>query len=323
MILSISVPTDEIQFMKKITAFAPATIANFNVGFDILGLSLGNIGDEITLIPNGTKENKIIEMINGDNLPLEIDKNCSSVVIRKMQEAQNNFLGVDIILKKGFSSGSGLGSSSASSAVAAFGYNELIGNPYSNKELVAFAAEGERVACGSAHIDNVAPSILGGIILAKGKNTNDILELPVLKDLFAVTLYPHIKLNTSDSRKILKTTLSVATFSQQMGLMGAFVVSLYEKDYDLFSDSLQDLVIEPMRSLLIPKFKEMKQAALENKALAFGISGSGPSIFAMAKGKENAEIIKTALEKVYQNVDISIQTYINPVCKGNGARIIS
>lgn len=308
--------------MKKITAFAPATIANFNVGFDILGLSLGNIGDEITLTPNGTTENKIIEMINGDNLPLEIDKNCSSVVIRKMQEAQNSFIGVDIILKKGFSSGSGLGSSSASSAVAAFGYNELIGNPYSKKELVAFAAEGERVACGSAHIDNVAPSILGGIILAKGKNTSDILELPVLEDLFAVTLYPHVKLNTSDSRKILKSTLSVATFSQQMGLMGAFVVSLYEKDYDLFSDSLQDLVIEPMRSLLIPKFKEMKQTALENNALAFGISGSGPSVFAIAKGKENAEIIRNALEKVYQNVDISIQTYINPICKGNGARII-
>ncbi len=308
--------------MKKIKAFAPATIANFNVGFDILGLSLGNMGDEITLTPNGTTENKIIEMINGDNLPKEADKNCSSVVIRKMQEAQNDFLGVDIILTKGFSSGSGLGSSSASSAVAAFGYNELIGNPYSKKELVAFAAEGERVACGSAHIDNVAPSILGGIILAKGKNTNDILELPVLEDLFAVTLYPHVKLNTSDSRKILKSTLSVATFSQQMGLMGAFVVSLYEKDYDLFSDSLQDLVIEPMRSLLIPKFKEMKQTALAHNALAFGISGSGPSVFAIAKGKENAEIIKNALEKVYQHVDISIQTYINPICKGNGARII-
>lgn len=308
--------------MKKITAFAPATIANFNVGFDILGLSLGNMGDEITLTPNGTTENKILEIINGDNLPKEADKNCSSVVIRKMQEAQNEFIGVDIILKKGFSSGSGLGSSSASSAAAAFGYNELIGKPYSNKELVVFAAEGERVACGSAHVDNVAPSILGGIILSKGNRQNDILELPVLEDLFAVTLYPHVKLNTSDSRKILKSTLSVATFSQQMGLMGAFVVSLYEKDYDLFSDSLQDLVIEPMRSLLIPKFKEMKQAALDNKALAFGISGSGPSVFAIAKGKENAEIIKNALEKVYQHVDIPIQTYINPVCKGNGARIV-
>lgn len=308
--------------MKKITAFAPATIANFNVGFDILGLSLGNMGDEITLTPNGTTENKILEIINGENLPKEAYKNCSSVVIRKMQEDQNEFMGVDIVLKKGFSSGSGLGSSSASSAAAAFGYNELIDNPYSTKELVAFAAEGERVACGSAHVDNVAPSLLGGIILSKGNKQNDILQLPVLEDLYAVTLYPHVKLNTSDSRKILKSTLSVATFSKQMGLMGTFVVSLYEKNYELFSESLQDLVIEPMRSLLIPKFEEMKQAALKSEALAFGISGSGPSIFAMAKGKEQAEIIKNALEEVYQEVDIPIQTYINPVCEGNGARIL-
>jgi homoserine kinase len=309
--------------MKNIKAFAPATIANFNVGYDILGLSLNNIGDEVELTFNGTKENKISKIINGDNLPYEIDKNCCSVVIRKMQEDQNNFRGVDIVLTKGFAAGSGLGSSSASSAAAAYGYNKLIGSPYSNKELVAFAAEGERVACGSPHIDNVAPSILGGLILAKGNNPSDILELPIINNLYAVTLYPNIKVNTSDSRKILKDNVPLATFSKQVAFMGSFVMSLYEKDINLFSDSLQDLVIEPIRSLLIPKFQEMKSEALKNNALAFGVSGSGPSIFAIAEGAENAKKIEIALKKVYKNVDLSSQTFISALTKDSGTRILN
>lgn len=309
--------------MKNIKAFAPATIANFNVGYDVLGLSLNNIGDEVELTFNETDNNVIVQIINGDKLPYEIDKNCCSVVIRKIQEAQNEFRGVDIILTKGFSAGSGLGSSSASSAAAAYGYNKLIGSPYSNKELVAFAAEGERVACGSAHVDNVAPSILGGIILAKGKKASDILELPIIDNLYAVTLYPNIKVNTSDSRKILKTEVPLAISSKQVALMGSFVASLYEKDINLFADSLHDLVVEPLRSLLIPKFKEMKLEALKNKALAFGISGSGPSVFAIAEGEENARKIELALKQVYENVDISIQTYINALSKESGARILN
>jgi homoserine kinase len=309
--------------MKSVTAFAPATLANFNVGYDILGLSLNNIGDEVELTFNGTDENKITQITNGDNLPYDVDKNCCSVVIRKMQEAQSDFRGVDIRLTKGFAAGSGLGSSSASSAAAAYGYNTIIGSPYSNKDLVAFAAEGERVACGSAHVDNVAPSILGGIILARGKNPSDIIELPLIDNLYAITLYPNISVNTSDSRLILKTDVPLATFSKQVAFMGTFVASLYEKDLRLFADSMQDLVIEPMRSLLIPKFREMKIAALEKKALAFGISGSGPSVFAIAEGEENAQNIETALKEVYEEVDISIQTYINALAKDSGARILS
>ena len=309
--------------MKSVTAFAPATLANFNVGYDILGLSLNNMGDEVELTFNGTDENKITQITNGDNLPYDVDKNCCSVVIRKMQEAQNDFRGVDIHLTKGFAAGSGLGSSSASSAAAAYGYNTIIGSPYSNKDLVTFAAEGERVACGSAHVDNVAPSILGGIILARGKNPSDIIELPLIDNLYAITLYPNISVNTSDSRLILKTDVPLATFSKQVAFMGTFVASLYEKDLRLFAASMQDLVIEPMRSLLIPKFKEMKIAALEKKALAFGISGSGPSVFAIAEGEENAQNIETALKKVYEEVDISIQTYINALAKDSGARILS
>jgi len=309
--------------MKTIKVFAPATIANINVGFDVLGMSLNDIGDRVELTFNGSEENRIIEITNGDNLPTDVSKNCCSVVIRKIQESLNDFKGVDITLHKGFASGSGLGSSSASSAAAAFGYNELMGSPYSNKELIAFAAEGERVACGSAHVDNVAPAILGGLILAQGKHESDFLTLPLLDNLYAVTLFPNIKINTSDSRKILKEIVSIGILSKQVALMGAFVSSLYEKDLNLFSNSLQDLVIEPMRSLLIPKFHELKQEAYKMNALAFGISGSGPSVFALTEGEENAKNILNGLAKVYVNTGIETQGYISALRNDSGARILN
>ncbi len=309
--------------MKTIKAFAPATIANFNVGYDVLGVALSHIGDEVELAFNGKQENRIVAMINGEHLPVEADKNCCSVVVRKMQEHLGVFSGVDIRITKGFASGSGLGSSSASSAAAAFAYNELTGRPFTRKELVAFAAEGERVACGSAHVDNVAPSVLGGIVLAKGKETNDLIELPIIENLYAVTLFPDIKINTSDSRKILKDHIPLKTASKQVGLMGAFVSSLYDKDLQRFSSSLQDLMIEPMRSLLIPEFYEMKTAAMAHHALAFGISGSGPSVFAVAEGEKKAQGILTVLREVYRPAAIKIQTHVHALGKKNGAKIIN
>lgn len=308
--------------MKSIKAFAPATIANFNVGYDVLGVSLNNIGDTVELSFNGTEENRIMSIVNGEQLPKEIQKNCCSVVIRKMQESLQEFNGVDIHITKGFPSGSGMGSSSASSAAAAFGYNELVGQPFSKKELVAFAAEGERVACGSAHLDNVAPSILGGIILIQGTEARNLIELPILDNLYAVSLLPDIKINTSDSRRILKDTVSLQTASKQIGMMGAFVSSLYEKEVDRFSRSLQDLIVENMRSPFIPLFQEMKQVALDCGGLAFGISGSGPAIFAITEGEETAKNVRSALTEVYKEVDIEIRTYINALSDKSGARIL-
>ncbi|NCP20639.1 MAG: homoserine kinase [Flavobacteriales bacterium CG_4_9_14_0_2_um_filter_35_242] len=308
--------------MKTIRAFAPATIANINVGFDVLGLALNELGDTVELIDNHSDKNKIIEIKNGANLPFEVDENCCSVVIKKMQEALNNFKGVDIKIVKGFAAGSGLGSSSASSAAAAFAYNSYLGKPFKSEELIAFAAEGERVACGAAHTDNVAPALLGGIVLSKGKNPKDYIKLPVLEGLYVVTLFPNIKVKTSDSRKLLKETIPMTTVSRQVALMGAFVVSLYQNDFDLFSASLHDLIVEPMRKLLIPKFDELKQTALDNKALAFGISGSGPSVFAFARDEATAISIKNALEKVYENTGIITESYINKLSEKSGAKII-
>lgn len=308
--------------MKSIKVFAPATIANMNVGFDCLGLALGNVGDIVELTINETSDNKITAIENGKDLPHEADKNCCSVVVRKMQEALNNFIGVDIRLIKGFASGSGLGSSSASSAAAAFAFNALVGTPFSSKELISFAAEGEKIACGTAHVDNVAPSILGGIILASSSEEKDIIQLPVPDNLYALTFFPNIKINTSSSRKILKEKVAIKTASKQISLMGTFVASLYENNLDLFKASLHDLIVEPTRSLLIPKFTELKSTALENNALAFGISGSGPSVFAFASDESTAELIQSKLESVYADTGITTKSYIHKISASNGARII-
>ena len=228
------------------------------------------------------------------------------------------FTGVNVKIKKGFASGSGLGSSSASSAAAAFAFNELLGKPYKKKELVAFAAEGERIACGSPHLDNVAPAILGGMVLV---HENDLIQLPLPDNLYVVSFFPNIKINTSDSRSILKNMVPINILSKQVANMGAFVASLYQQDIAMFSRSLKDFVIEPTRKLLIPGFDEMKQQALQNNALAFGISGSGPSVFAFAQNKKDALNINSCLQEICLDNGIQTQSYVEPLNNHNGARI--
>jgi homoserine kinase len=308
--------------MNKITAFAPATIANLSVGFDVLGLALDSIGDTVELSVNGTYKNRITEIINGVNLPKETEKNCCSVVIRKMQEQLGEFIGVDIKITKGFKSGSGLGSSSASSAAAVYAYNNLIGSPFTEQEMVVFAAEGERVACGSAHADNVAPSLMGGLVLIRSHSPIDIIRLPVPENLHAVLLFPDVKIKTSDSREVMQKNIPLQIACGQWANLAAFVASLYQKDREMFRKSMQDLVAEPVRSLFIPKFCELKAAALKNDALGFGISGSGPSVFALTDDRGVAEKIQKAMLKEFEDTTIKIMSFIEPLNDNHGCRII-
>lgn len=304
--------------MKKLTAFAPATIANLNVGYDVLGLALKSLGDKVEVTSNNSDKNSITEIQNGTKLPFAVEENCCSVVIRAMQENLNQFEGVNIRIQKGFASGSGLGSSSASSAAAAVVYNEFLGNPFPKEDLIQFAAEGERIASGSAHWDNVAPAIMGGMVLIhQGK----LIPLPSPANLYVVSFFPMVKINTSDARGIVKRNFPIQLVSQQVANMGAFVASLYQKDLKLFSKSLQDLLIEPTRNLLIPKFQEMKMKALENQALTFGISGSGPSVFALAKNQDEAQNILQVLENIYANSGIDTKGFIESLEGNKGAYI--
>lgn len=306
--------------MKKVCAFAPATIANFNVGFDVLGIALGNLGDYVEVALNNRSENRIVEIINGDGLPMNPEKNSCTAVIQKMQQTLDVEEGVDVRIRKGFASGSGLGSSSASSAAAAVAFNALMGKPMSDEELILFAAEGERVACGAAHVDNVAPAILGGIVLTN-TSENAVIRLPFPADLYALTFFPKVKIKTADARAVLKDRVPISAMSQQLSYMAMFVSSLYEKDLGRFKQSMKDIVVEPSRSTLIPKFNHLKQLANENEALAFGISGSGPSVFAITESEELAQKIGSEFETCFEGTGIETVKNIEQLNACRGARI--
>ena len=297
--------------MNTISAFAPATIANLNVGFDILGLALENIGDTVEITPNQLNYNRITDIVNGANLPFEVEKNSCSVVIQEMQNARNDKNRLDIKIIKGFASGSGMGSSSASSAAAALAYNQLVTIKFTELELVQFATKGEEIACGSAHYDNVAPAIMKGITLVKNKDC--ILKLPVLEDLFALVIFQQIEIKTQYSRSILPKEISIKDTLAQMANMGSFIHALYTQNEQLLKESMQDLIAEPVRKTLIPNFDALKEISVDLGAITFGISGSGPSVFCLTKGEDVAKKINLEINEFLKNKGIEFQCYISKV----------
>lgn len=304
--------------MDKVCAFAPATIANVNVGFDVLGLSLATLGDKVEVSPNGLGYNRISEIISETPLPTDPEKNSCTYVIKKMQEALHTDVTVDVRIKKGFASGSGLGSSSASSAAAAFAFNALMGTPFTREELLPFAAEGERIACGAAHFDNVSPALLGGIVLLHQQRP---IRLPQPKELFAVSFFPNIEVKTASSRSIIAQHASLNVIAKQVSAMGAFVAALYNEDYALLKEACKDYLVEPSRKILIPFFDEMREATLACGGLAFGISGSGPSVFALASTRSTAEKIQHSLEHCYEGTGIKTISLVEDLKEGKGATL--
>lgn len=306
--------------MDELKVFAPATVANLSCGFDVLGCCLDNVGDEMTIRKNDLGELRITK-ISGQDLPKEIDKNVAGVAVIALLEALESNQGFDIEIHKKIKAGSGIGSSAASSAGAVFAVNKILGEPFSNKELIAFAMQGELLASGNAHADNVAPALLGGFSLVRSYDPLEIISLPVPDDLRFVILHPLIEIKTRDSRSIIKQSVSLKQAIHQWGNLGAFVSALYSSDYELLGRSLTDEIVEPIRSILIPYFDELDKISLENGALGFGISGSGPSVFALCKGESNALKVKNAIQEFYENKDIDFELHLSEINK-NGVKII-
>ncbi|MBK0370221.1 homoserine kinase [Flavobacterium agrisoli] len=306
--------------MNEIKVFCPATIANLSCGFDVLGLCLDNVGDEMIIRKTEEKGIKITK-IEGATLPLETEKNVAGVALLAMLEATKPDFGFEIEIYKHIKAGSGIGSSAASSAGAVFGANELLRNPFTRKELVQFAMQGEKLASGNAHADNVAPALLGGFTLVRSSNPLDIIKIKSPDLLYATVIHPQIELKTSDARSVLKQNVSLKSAITQWGNVGGLIAGLYTEDYDLIGRSLHDEIVEPLRSVLIPGFDLIKKAAYESGALGSGISGSGPSIFALSKGKENAQNIAKAMCAVYDEIHLPYEIH---VCKVNdeGMRVL-
>jgi homoserine kinase len=306
--------------MNEIKLFCPATIANLSCGFDVLGLCLDNVGDEMVIRKSAQKGIRITKIIGAD-LPLETENNVSGVAGLALLETVNPDFGFEIEIYKNIKAGSGIGSSAASSAGAVFGINALLGYPYSTKDLVQFAMQGEKLACGNAHADNVAPALLGGFTLVRSYSPLDIIKIESPSELYATVVHPQIELKTSDARSVLKQTVSLKSAIMQWGNVGGLIAGLYTQDYDLIGRSLHDEIVEPLRSVLIPGFDLIKQAALENGALGSGISGSGPSIFALSKGKETAEKIAKAMSAVYEAINLPYEIHVSKV-NSEGVKIL-
>jgi homoserine kinase len=298
--------------MKSIRVFCPGTIANVSCGFDVLGLSLAGVGEYMTVTQTPTKGITISE-ITGQDLPLETAKNVAGVAGLALLEALGSEAGFDIKIEKKIKAGSGIGSSAASSAGAVWAINHLLGNPYTTIELIPFAIEGERLASGVAHADNVAPALLGGFTLVRSTDPLDVVSLPSPRELYATVIHPQIEIKTADSRRILKSSLSLKDAITQWGNVGGLVAGLYREDYELIGRSLQDVVIEPVRSILIPGFDEIKAAALNAGALGCGISGSGPSVFALSKGADKAHEVAQQLKEVYTPMGIPFDIHISNI----------
>ena len=304
--------------MKQVTVHAPATVANIVCGFDILGLALKDPCDKLVmrLLPE-----KIIRIINKDNymLPVEPEKNVFGGALLAMMKEINEEIGFEIESTKMIMPGSGIGSSAASAAGVVVGANYLLGNRFSKSDLVRFATYGEQVASGARHADNIAPCIYGGITLIRSNDPLDIISLNS-PPLFVTVIHPQIEVKTSDARQILKKQILLKDAITQWANIAGLVTGFITEDYDLIGRSLHDVLIEPVRSILIPSFDEMKKKSLEAGALGGGISGSGPSVFMLSKSEETARAVEKAMRSVYEKIGVDFHIYVTTV-SGEGVRI--
>ncbi len=297
---------------NQIKVFCPATIANISCGFDVLGVALDSVGDQ--MIVRKTLEKGIrITKLEGQDLPMKTLQNVAGVAGLALLKESDYQGGFDIEIYKKIKAGSGIGSSAASSTGAVWAMNELLGKPFSALQLVKFAMEGELLASGVAHADNVAPALFGGFTLVRSYDPLDVVTIPSPSELFATVIHPQIEVKTSDSRKILKTTISLKDAIKQWGNVGGLVAGLFTSDYKLIGRSLEDHIVEPIRSILIPGFDDVKKAAIEAGALGCGISGSGPSIFAFSKGEVKAKKVAAAMQEIYQEIGIDYDVHVSGI----------
>ena len=306
--------------MNEIKLFCPATIANISCGFDVLGLCLESVGDEMIIRKSDVKGIKITKIV-GEELPLETSKNVAGVAALALLDTIDYKFGFEIEIYKNIKPGSGIGSSAASAAGAVFGINELLGKPFTRKELVEFAMKGEAIASGSEHADNVAPAILGGITLVRSSAPLDIIKIESPSELYATVIHPQIELKTSEMRAVLQPLIPLKSAILQWGNLGGLIAGFYTSDYELIGRSLHDEIVEPLRGPFIPKFDVIKKTALENGALGSGISGSGPSIFALSKGIETANRIAKAMFVIYEDMNMPFEIHVSKV-NPEGVKII-
>ncbi len=279
-----------------------------------MGFALDMPGDEVDLFICSKPGIELVNEVADVDIPLQPEKNSTSVALQHMLDAMPNPpVGLKVVFRKKIWPGSGIGSSSASAAAGVYALNELLGRPFTRHNLVNFAMQGEAVACGAAHADNVAPALLGGFILIRGYEPLDLVQLHAPAGMFCTIVMPEVVVRTEDARKVLPKQIDLKTAIQQWGNVGGLVAALAKEDFELMRRSLVDLVAEPVRKSLIPYFDEAREASMANGAIGFGISGSGPAMFSLTNNKDVAHQIATAVGQVYQGNQMPYRSYVSAV----------
>lgn len=305
--------------MKNVTVRCPATVANLVCGFDILGMALNEPYD-VMHVKLLNERRVIIHNKDEFNLPTEPEKNVAGVVLLSVMEKCNDNIGFEIEVEKHIKPGSGIGSSAASASGAAVAANHLLGNIFTSDEVVQFAMNGEKLASGVKHADNIAPCIAGGISLIRSIYPLDIISLPA-PELYVTVVHPQIEVRTSDARQILRKQVLLKDAIRQWGNIAGLVAGFLKNDHALIGRSLEDVIIEPVRSILIPGFAEIKTKCKEAGALGGGISGSGPSVFMLSTDKPVALAAEKVMKDVYDRIGVAYNTYVTTINK-KGVEIV-
>ena len=254
-----------------------------------------------------------ITKIEGFKLPFETELNVAGVSALAMYQELQPDCGFEIEIKKNIKPGSGIGSSAASAVGSVYGINALLGSPLNKTQLTQFAIKGEALASGSEHADNIAPALFGGFTLVKSVNPLEILQIPSPDNLYVTIIHPQIEIKTAISRAILPKNVPLEDAINQWANVGSFIHSLHTSDYPLMQRSLHDVIIEPHRSKLIPHYNEIKQQTLNAGALGTNISGSGPSIFSLCEGIENANKVRDVMRNIYSNTGIEFDVHVSKI----------
>jgi homoserine kinase len=303
------------------TAFAPATVGNVGIGFDILGHTVEAIGDRVRVERSSRRGVRITAITGVDAaLPLEAERNTAGRALMGLVESQQLDYGIDLQIEKGIPLGSGLGGSAASAVAAVVAGNALLEKPLSKLELLKFAMQGEAVASGSVHVDNIAPSLFGGLVLTVGIDHPRTKQIPVPPGIRCVLVHPHMFLSTREARRILSRTVELSDLVWQCANLAGFISACYTNDLDMIRDAFEDVIVEPQRQALIPGFKAVKQGAMQNGALGCSISGAGPTVFAWCETAAAADI-GAAMVAAFAAHELACDRWVSAI-EPLGARVI-
>ena len=306
---------------KTTTARAPATVANLIVGFDTLSLAINNLFDEVEIADSEQEGWSITEIINGDDIPLDPEKNVCTIAMEAMRKVLGDHQGYNVRIKKGYRAGSGLGSSAASAVAALWAYNAHLNFPLSKRNIIPFAMESEAYVSGKAIADNVSASALGGIVLVRSDTDHDFINLPV-PDLHVGCVLPDIQIITKGAREILPDQILLSECVRQGANLAGFISSLYSSDWDLMRRSMHDILIEQHRAPYISHYFKAKEIALSNNAICFGIGGSGPAVFYFTEEERNGQLIGEKIKNMWADHQMNANYYVGKI-NTDGAQVVT